>query len=756
MGTQPGDCDVISPQSAGSGFRLIPIFGSSNSATGWKLSINESAAESNYYWSVQAIDSAFVGSPFSETSFISPLQLNSPNGGNELLVGSLHVIQWSSLLSVQSILLDFSVDNGLTWVPIIINPYPAAIGSYNWVVPNMVSPSCLIRIKSVLSDAIYDDSNAVFSVLPAPDYSFMPINTNLTGVVSRSTKWGDLDNDNDLDLLIIGTNAVEAITKIYRNNGNSNFSQVVTNLPGVYYGSADLGDYDNDGDLDIVISGSTTQYEQGGITRVYRNDGNMTFTDVNAALMGVYYGTLGWGDCDNDGDLDLFLSGISNSGENISNMYRNDHGSFCDVSANLTRLGGYYGACAWGDYDNDSDLDLLYSGCLPNSIDYCTKLYRNDGGGTFIDTNSILRGIPFGSLAWGDADNDGDLDFVLSGSYGEALGTTLYRNNNGLNFSEINCSFSNVSFGSVDWGDYDNDGDLDLLHTGGSWVSDIWVRKSKIYRNEGNLNFTDINASIPGVSGSDTNWGDYDNDGDLDILLVGHDGSDYVAKIYRNYRSAVNSIPTTPTNLSTATRGDYIEFNWDGSTDAQTPSSGLRYMLRIGTSPGGNQISSPMASAAGFRKLPVIGIASSRCSWKILASELSATFYWSVQAIDTGLLGSAFASDCNSNLPPEAPQGIEISIQSNNATISWQPVTEDMAGNPMQVHTYLVFCSDMLDGEYNLIGQTSALSFSHANALQTYQRHFYKIVAVSDNPTRVFSEEGLPKFLGKPINNVRE
>src|SRR5207253_1878954 len=91
------------------------------------------------------------------------------------------------------------------------------------------------------------------------------------------------------------------------------------------------GDFDNDGDLDILITGFTGSSR---ISRVYRNDGG-TFTDINAGLTPVRRGSVAWGDYDNDGDLDILLTGEASPGTNIARIYRNDGGTFIDIGAGL-------------------------------------------------------------------------------------------------------------------------------------------------------------------------------------------------------------------------------------------------------------------------------------------------------------------------------------------------------------------------------------------------------------------------------------
>ncbi len=155
-------------------------------------------------------------------------------------------------------------------------------------------------------------------------------------------------------------------------------------------------------------------------------------------------------------------------------------------------------------------------------------------GPTFTDIEAGLPGVVAGSVAWGDYDNDGDLDILLTG-YAGSTGyggsgcvSRVYRNNNGT-FTDIDAGLQGVFNSSVAWGDYDNDGDLDILLAG----RDGSALVSRVYRND-NGTFTDIDAGLPGVEEASVAWGDYDNDGDLDILLTGHNGSALVSRVYRN------------------------------------------------------------------------------------------------------------------------------------------------------------------------------------------------------------------------------
>jgi hypothetical protein len=313
---------------------------------------------------------------------------------------------------------------------------------------------------------------------------------------TTGVSWGDYDNDGDLDLVFAGTpDAAPSNSRIYNNGGGGAFTDIGAGLAIAAYPSVAWGDYDNDGDLDLLLAGYDTVVGDGR-TRIYRNNGNGTFTNIGAALPGIYTGVGAWGDFDNDGDLDILLMGFSGTG-NLARVYRNDGGgTFTDIGAGLPAL--YDGSAAWGDFDNDGDLDILLSGnagteASPTPV---SVIFRNNGDGTFSDINAGLTGVWKSSAAWGDYDNDGDLDIVLMGNAGSNdvphRITRIYRNDGGGVFTDIGAGLPGVNTGAVAWGDYDNDGDLDLLLTGYTGTGGL----ARVYRNDGGGSFTDIGAGL--------------------------------------------------------------------------------------------------------------------------------------------------------------------------------------------------------------------------------------------------------------------
>ena len=284
----------------------------------------------------------------------------------------------------------------------------------------------------------------------------------------------------------------------------------------------------NGADSSVTVTGLVTNTNYRAMVCEYYNSSGFEIYNAGTAShnpentpmsqfyisMGFYnYGVSGdtdWGDYDNDGDLDL----LAVAGELIvSKVFQNNGGNFSDIHAGLIQVAN--GSVAWGDYDNDGDLDILLTGIDYDQVEVC-KIYQNNDG-LFDDINAGLLGVNYGSSAWGDYDNDGDLDIVITGTnFSIGSVTRIYRNDDGV-FTDMVAGPINVEEGCANWGDYDNDGDLDILLTGGTSGGG----KAIIYRNDGGV-FTDIHAGLLGVTKSGAAWGDYDNDGDLDILILGY------------------------------------------------------------------------------------------------------------------------------------------------------------------------------------------------------------------------------------------
>ena len=202
--------------------------------------------------------------------------------------------------------------------------------------------------------------------------------------------------------------------------------------------------------------------------------GHRGFEPSTEVLTGVWQGDAAWSDTDGDGDLDLALHGnssITQPGTNVTEVYKNFYLGFTYLHQNQS-LDGVWSegsnSMAWGDYDGDGDPDLAVAGDTGSG--FTTSVYQNDGEGNLtLDANQNLPGVKNASLAWGDYDGDGDLDLVLAGHDGTANICRIYENDHRHRLVwDPNQNLTGINAGSVAWGDYDNDGDLDLAIAGGS------------------------------------------------------------------------------------------------------------------------------------------------------------------------------------------------------------------------------------------------------------------------------------------------
>jgi len=303
---------------------------------------------------------------------------------------------------------------------------------------------------------------------------------------SDGATWADTDNDGDLDCYV--ANWYNTSNLFYTNDGSANFTRLggTVTTSGGYCETASWGDYDNDGLVDLYVTNSA------GLNKnlLFHNDGNNTFTNITSGNMvtDIFDSrSVNWTDIDSDGDLDLFVTNESNQNEN---MYRNDGGGTFTkiVTGILLNSGDSTMSSSWGDYDNDGDLDVFLANDRANN-----GLFRNDGNFIFTkitsDTVSNCGGNSFSS-AWSDIDNDGDIDLFVTNSFGTGLHLNfLFLNNGNGSFTRIN---NTAPATDLDWsygcafGDYDNDGFEDLAVATCRYSS--VDRPDLLYHNDGNSN----------------------------------------------------------------------------------------------------------------------------------------------------------------------------------------------------------------------------------------------------------------------------
>ena len=253
---------------------------------------------------------------------------------------------------------------------------------------------------------------------------------------------------------------------------------------------------------------------------LYRNEGMGTFDEIpgfRAPLNDGNYHGAAWCDYDRDGWLDLALQPYAGLGTDRALLLHNQgNGSFTNVAPSLGMdISGYGATAVWGDFDNDGWPDLFrpyYASAAP----FHSFLYHNNGNGTFTDVAAVagveLANLPSGVNPEGaqaaDVDNHWDLDLYCA--------SHLFRNDGNMSFTDVRAQVGlpQVSDGSAMFVDYDNDGDLDLyLRTASG---------PRLFRNDTGQ-FTDVSVAarltgVPFASGD--SWADVDNDGDVDLYLV--------------------------------------------------------------------------------------------------------------------------------------------------------------------------------------------------------------------------------------------
>src|SRR5438874_253074 len=362
-----------------------------------------------------------------------------------------------------------------------------------------------------------------------------------------------------------------------------------------------VADFDGDGWPDIYFVNGRDLYNRGINVRnaLYRNNKDGTFSDVTeqAGVPGTGYG-LGciWGDYDNDGVPDLF---VTQYGRNVL-YHNNGNGSFTDVTdkAGVAGLesGLFHSGATFFDYDRDGYLDLYvgsYVALGPDGPRYCNigtvrsscppsaykgsadVLYHNNGNGTFTNVTRVANIYqPDGknlSVGAADYDNDGWPDLFVAN---DGLNAYLYHNERGKSFKELGAP-SGMAFSAsgslmaamcISLGDYDNDGWLDL------YVSDFQGSSDHLWHNDGKGNFDEVSdeAGITGATHSVLSFGggfiDYDNDGLLDLFIAnGHVYPEIEQASPGTHYKQVNSI------FHNEGHGKFVETSKETGVADQTP-----------------------------------------------------------------------------------------------------------------------------------------------------------------------------------------
>ena len=324
--------------------------------------------------------------------------------------------------------------------------------------------------------------------------------------------------------------------------GQQFVDQTSTRFPTIaeYTNQCTLVDLDGDGDKDIVFANGQGYSTLGVLLkpRIYINNGTGVFadeTDARAAgITGCFRGAEA-GDVDRDGDWDLILAQDYNRRPLL--LINNGSGVFSDQTvARLPNIAMGSARAQFGDIDNDGDLDILI--CNSGASRFATtgrpRIFNNDGTGVFTDAPTTQ--FPSTALAeqmdcvFGDVDNDLDLDFHVGTRASGVNSSQLWLNNGSGGFTRLTTFVTDATCYSYDFGDIEGDGDLDLIGVNaGATNTELLLRN-----NGAGTSWTAVSSQItpnPTVDDNDSRFIDFDNDGDLDLLIAALGGPD---RIYRN------------------------------------------------------------------------------------------------------------------------------------------------------------------------------------------------------------------------------
>jgi hypothetical protein len=351
----------------------------------------------------------------------------------------------------------------------------------------------------------------------------------------------DYNNDGWDDITV---NTEDGISVRFFKNTNGTFSVDPIAVPDVLYQTKQVNwvDFDNDGDKDIFVT-SDVNYN-----KLFENDGNFNFTDVTQTsgfpTINMFTYGASWGDINNDGFLDVFISNRDGTFTYTNKLYQNDgDGTFTDVTVSAGVDESRLSFCsAFFDYNNDGWQDIYVSN---DKYTTANLLYENNGDGTFTDvsqaseTDLILDAM---TTTIGDFNNDGWFDIYITNTN---QGNAFLKNNGDGTFTDI-ASTSGTTFDSFAWGavflDADNDKDLDLYVSGAFDFEIPCCLPSAFYENIGEETF--MMSASNGFSGDlresySNAIGDVDNDGLPDIVVTNNKHEDMF--LWRNLSVTSNN-----------------------------------------------------------------------------------------------------------------------------------------------------------------------------------------------------------------------
>ena len=690
VGTGPTLSD-LSPtlSNPATGFRRIPregkTFGNS-----WSITLPETPMDSVYV-SVQAIDAGHLGSAYSPPQVFvvrnlsvslddaaAPTAMESPgivtgtitnlaSNADEARVDLTYPSGSVSSVAVSS----GSLNGNETRWTVSLGPGESATVDFHvnvGFVADRVNRTFGLDAESTLGGVLIpDDLSAELALVYDP---LTNSGASLIGLNFADVEWGDYDGDGDPDLIMCGRQQNgDARTILYRNDAGTLVDSGLA-FVGVERGSADWADYDLDGDLDLLLTGRDGTAAPRAV--LYQNDGG-TFTEVASGIAAVDESAAAWADIDNDGDPDVCIAGINNS-VRTTTVYRNDDGTFVDSGISLPGVN----LCdlAWADLDDDGDLDLLLAG--QGDVDEVAAAFENIDG-DLIDRELGLLGASNAAINTFDNNHDSDYDFIISGLSSGVPVANRYRQDGPWSFTTLSGG-TGIYEGTYAIADFSHDGRPDVYLSGSDENGDRVAEISVSIWNT-------IESSVQLIRRSAAAWADYDSDGDVDLMYTGQTSNSRSARIY-DTGNTPNTLPTPPTALSVDASGGAVTLSWNqGDDDERSSGNMLTYNVRIGTTPGGNDLmGSESDPVTGALKIPRLGRFSGDGRSFAFAVDPSITeFFWAVQTVDQQLAGSPFSDEQVVSNLPMITEIVDVPADLGGVvSIAWEPPAIMSASSPIE------------------------------------------------------------------------
>lgn len=385
----------------------------------------------------------------------------------------------------------------------------------------------------VCKDITIDLNNTGVHVIEASiqnDALFMLVDSNITYSI-YDAKAGDFDNDGDLDIVHSRSNSFQ----ILFNDGDGHFT--LNSEQNINYGfggrtNVEVGDLDGDGDLDLFFSRACLSmwnscYSLLLHNKVFFNNGDGTFTDSGQNLGNKRSRNSDLVDIDNDGDLDAVVNNYRQSNSESSvNIWINDgNGIFSAFPQNIDNY--YCFNIEHGDIDGDGDIDLIFGNSSnPITFNRSNQIFLNDGSGYFINSGAEIGNASTIDVEVIDVDNDGDLDVYYTNEYNltsSDRSNELYINDGsgGLTISGNFVAFDRSTFSNIT-ADFNNDGNIDVFHNN-SYSDYYWSTPSNgaiILLGDGNGGFSQTDTELPFLGSEDVIVADFNNDNNLDVYLI--------------------------------------------------------------------------------------------------------------------------------------------------------------------------------------------------------------------------------------------